>query len=254
METIEKEGQKLGQWPWLDLRLTQKAIYYLWDIINNPVVQQTDVKNNLAGNISKSYYIQDNKDIWFYENVLKRYTETMYFNDWNNYYDVHIAKHSPHPKFRMDNFWVNYQKQHEFNPPHNHNAGFSFVVFMKIPTHWKEQHSLPICERSTLPSASDFQFILGQGTGQVTPINILLTPEDEGRMLFFPAWLAHQVFPFYGTEEERITVSGNIVNDASPNPQMQLDTIEKEIKDMQEQKVLLEDINDKRNPPQYEYV
>jgi hypothetical protein len=29
-------------------------------------------------------------------------------------------------------------------------------------------------------------------------------------MLFFPAWLLHQVYPFYGTEEERITISGNI--------------------------------------------
>ena len=103
-------GEGVEQMPWIDLRLTQKAINYLWDIINAPAVQQTNVKNNLAGNISKSYYIQDNKDIWFYENVLKRCTETMYFKDWNNYYDVHIAKHGSHPKFRLDRFWVNYQK------------------------------------------------------------------------------------------------------------------------------------------------
>ena len=37
-----------------------------------------------------------------------------------------------------------------------------------------------------------------------------LSSEDEGRMLFFPASLQHQVYPFYGTEEERITISGNI--------------------------------------------
>ena len=29
-------------------------------------------------------------------------------------------------------------------------------------------------------------------------------------MLFFPAWLKHQVYPFYECEEERITISGNI--------------------------------------------
>ena len=29
-------------------------------------------------------------------------------------------------------------------------------------------------------------------------------------MLLFPAWMVHQVFPFYGTEKDRITVSGNI--------------------------------------------
>ena len=37
-----------------------------------------------------------------------------------------------------------------------------------------------------------------------------LSPKDAGRMLFFPAWLQHLVHPFYGTEEERITISGNI--------------------------------------------
>ena len=40
---------------------------------------------------------------------------------------------------------------------------------------------------------------------------IPLSLEDEGRMLFFPAWLQHQVFPFYECEEERITISGNII-------------------------------------------
>ena len=29
-------------------------------------------------------------------------------------------------------------------------------------------------------------------------------------MLLFPAWLLHQVFPFFNSEEERITISGNI--------------------------------------------
>jgi hypothetical protein len=113
----------------------------------------------------------------------------------------------------MDKFWVNYQKQHEFNPPHNHNSGvgFSFVVFMKIPTHWKEQHALPFSANSNTPCASNFEFLLGYGTGQVQTIPFLLSPEDEGRMLFFPAWLKHQVYPFYECEEERVTISGNIV-------------------------------------------
>ncbi len=107
---------------------------------------------------------------------------------------------------------MNYQKQHEFNPPHTHTRCiFSFVVFMKIPTHWKEQHALPMNVDSGAPCASDFQFLLGQGMGPVQDITISLCREDEGRILFFPAWLMHQVFPFYECEEERITISGNII-------------------------------------------
>ena len=82
---------------------------------------------------------------------------------------------------------------------------------MKIPTHWKDQHALPWLKDVRQPQASNFQFDIGQGNGQIQSMKLLLSPEDEGRMLFFPAWLTHQVFPFYGTEEERITISGNII-------------------------------------------
>ena len=98
---------------------------------------------------------------------------------------------------------------------------------MKIPTHWKEQHALPFAINSNGPSASDFQFLLGQKSGFVEVANIPLSSEDEGRLLFFPAWLLHQVFPFYECEEERITLSGNIVDNTFPK--MRLDMLEKEI-------------------------
>ena len=200
---------RLGRGPWLDLRLSKEAMDYLWDKINGK--QTKDARSELAGNISKSEFIPD-KDDWFFENVLKQCAETIYFRDWNNYYFVNIEKTMPFPIFTLLDLWVNYQKQHEFNPPHNHNMGigFSFVVFMKIPTHWKEQHALPISAGTNAPNASNFQFLLGRGTGPVDIEPIPLSPEDEGRMLFFPAWLIHQVFPFYGTKEERITVSGNL--------------------------------------------
>ena len=86
----EQEKRQKEQGPWLDIHLTKEAVNYLWDIINAPLAQQTNMQNNLAGNISKSEYILD-KGAWFYENVLKQHTETMYFKDWNNYYDFIVA-------------------------------------------------------------------------------------------------------------------------------------------------------------------
>ena len=75
--------------PWLDHRLTKEIMNHLWNSINHPIQPTTDVRKTLAGNISKSEIIQDT-DNWFYENVLQRCIETLYFNDWNNYYHVHI--------------------------------------------------------------------------------------------------------------------------------------------------------------------
>ena len=207
--------------PWLDVRCKKEVMDHLWNIIDIPATSrhnkntsttpEVTANSTLAGNISKSKYIQD-KDNWFYEKILKRMSEYMHFkNSWGNYYDVLITKSKSPPIFELRHIWVNYQKQYEFNPAHAHDGIYSFVVFMKIPTHWKAQHALPFSANSNSPFASDFQFLLGHEKGLISRINIPLSPEDEGRMLFFPAWLTHAVYPFYGTEEERITISGNIL-------------------------------------------
>ena len=193
---------------WIDTRLNQEEMDFLWGCISEE--NKEDYSRRLAGNISKSELIID-KDNWFYETALKKHTEKMFYREDNNYYKYYIEKEEPLPKFEVISLWVNYQKQHEFNPIHKHNGLFSFVVFMKIPTHWKEQHALPICVNSNNPLASDFEFVWSEKNSELCRIkSFSLSPEDEGRMLFFPAMLHHQVHPFYECEEERVTISGNI--------------------------------------------
>ena len=168
--------------PWIDTRLTEKEMNFLNEAITNN--ENISLNQELAGNISKSELIED-KDNWFYKKVLKKLTERMFYRNWENFskYHIEVEEGVSLPEFEMDKFWVNYQKQHEFNPPHNHNSGvgFSFVVFMKIPTHWKEQHALPFVSHSNSPLASDFVFLMGHGL-EVTRRTIPLSPEDEGRI------------------------------------------------------------------------
>ena len=196
---------------WIDTRLNQEEMDFLWGCISEENKQ--DYSRRLAGNISMSELIID-KDNWFFNSALKRLTEKMFYRDWDNYYKYHIEveEGTPLPKFKLTTLWVNYQKQHEFNPLHFHTEClYSFVIFVKIPTHWKEQHALPISANSNSPHASDFAFVWSdRDTVVCETLNILLSPEDEGRILFFPAWVKHQVYPFYECEEERITISGNI--------------------------------------------
>jgi hypothetical protein len=220
---MEKSDQKEVEYmmgsPWIDTRLTEEEMDFLWDAISKE--NKEDWGRDLAGNISKSELIKD-KDNWFFKSALKELIERMFYRDWDNYRKYHIEKEESLPKFEMDRFWVNYQKQHEFNPLHNHSGLFSFVVFVEIPTHWKEQHALPISANSNFPLASDFEFVWSEKDSErCISRNFPLSSEDEGRMLFFPAWLQHQVYPFYGTEEERVTISGNI-DFYNPNrPKMQ---------------------------------
>ena len=191
---------------WMDVRLAEKTMDHLWDIIDNS--SRENARKTLRENITDSFYLQD-KENFFYENVLRGCTEYMYFREWENYYDIVVSNSRPLPSFQLQTLWANYMKKHEFTPPHNHDNLMSFVVFMKIPTHWKEQHANPEWNNAPLtPCASNFSFM--HPTINFKSSQILLSSTDEGRMLFFPAWLLHQVFPFYGTEEERITISGNI--------------------------------------------
>ena len=234
--------------PWLDMHLSKETIKHLWDITNTSNPQPIhESKNTLAGNISKSKYLHDKND-WFWKNVLKEMSEYIYLRDsWRNYFECIITKSMPLPVFSLKEIWVNYQKQNEFNPPHQHTGEFSFVVFMKIPYHWKEQHALPWVVNSNTPCASDFQFLLDEGSGLIPrgmgehgTIEIPLSPKDEGRMLFFRARQSHQVFPFYGTEEERITISGNIVIEQDQEQELQrmehiFEQMKQQIKTVKEQ-------------------
>ena len=180
---------------WIDTRLSEEEMKFLNDAISEK--NKENHSDHLAGNISKSELIED-EDNWFFESSLKKLIEK--------------KEKSQIEKLKLKPFWVNYQKQNEFNPLHNHSGLYSFVVFMKIPTHWKEQHALPLSTVSNFPCASDFCFHYPEKDNNIYTTYFKLSPEDEGRMLFFPAGLAHQVYPFYGTEEERITISGNISN------------------------------------------
>ena len=193
---------------WIDTRLNQEEMDFLWTAISEE--NKKDASGTLAGNISKSEYIED-KDNWFYKTVLKKLIEKMFYRNCDNYYEKYIEKEEPLSEFELNSLWVNYMKQYEFNPLHNHFGLYSFVVFMKIPTHWKEQHALPISANSNIPCASDFEFVWSEkGTESLYKHSFCLSSEDEGRMLFFPAWLKHQVLPFYECKEERVTISGNI--------------------------------------------
>ena len=47
--------------------------------------------------------------------------------------------------------------------------------------------------------------------GELLNTDYKLGKKHEGTMLLFPSRLNHEVHPFYNCEEERISISGNIL-------------------------------------------
>ena len=199
---------------WLETSLPKSVMSKLQSYIEVSKKNPTNVNDELAGNISKSLKLED-KDRWFSKTVLNPLM--MEFFDSFPQYAKQIKVITEAAPLVLEKFWVNFQKENEFNPIHNHGGIFSFVVWVKIPTDWREQHALPFSANSNVPCTSDFQFQYTTMLGDHGHHNYFLDKSSEGCMLFFPAKLTHTVYPFYNCDKERISISGNIKFDISEN-------------------------------------
>ena len=191
---------------WLQNKLNDKEMDYLWRCIKN---KKENNNKNLAGNIDGSYLLMDRGD-WFWANVLK----PLCLKDDKEFGNMahSIPTTCSHP-LCLSKWWVNYQKKHEFNPSHDHGGVYSFVIWMKIPKDigFKKQKNIKISSHSNSPLPGVFELAYTDILGKICSHDYRLEPEDEGRMLFFPSKLRHTVYPFYNCDEERISVSGNIM-------------------------------------------
>ena len=189
---------------WLEIKLDDKEMKFLWDCIDN---KQKSHKKNLAGNVSQSNLLID-KDDWFFNSVLYHLTEK-YADEFQNMGDKYPLNRKL--LYHMSGFWVNYQKQYEYNRFHSHGGVYSFVIWMKIPTYYFEQRrDNKFAYGSNSRTISNFKFEMIDFLGQMHGQTYEMSPKMEGTMLFFPSKLNHLVYPFYNCEEDRISISGNI--------------------------------------------
>ena len=49
-------------------------------------------------------------------------------------------KYEKKPEYILSALWINYQKQNDFNPPHDHDGKLSFVAYLKIPEELKKEN------------------------------------------------------------------------------------------------------------------
>ena len=188
---------------WLEKKLNEKEMDYLWRCIDKR--GKASVKDVLAGHIKGSYALTDKSD-WFFLHVIKPliYVYEQKFRDLGRGATPLLSKKYP---YEMQTWWVNYQKQNEFNPFHDHAGVYSFVIWMKIPTHHDKQN---LSNNANTDRISLFEFHWIDIIGNFFSTPYMLDPSSEGTMLLFPAKLNHQVYPFYNCDEERISISGNI--------------------------------------------
>ena len=213
VETFARHFPNLGV---IETKLSKNIVDNLWKLLEESKKQPDDMRENLAGNISKSLRLDSRSPLLdeFTKKVLPALIDKTldeFGSDWNAFRGMPAGKVSEEVSWNLESMWVNFQNKHEFNPPHDHSGIYSFVIWMQIPTSFKEQRKLPIAAKSNSDQLiSNFAFQYVDILGNICSFPIEMEKSREGCMFLFPSMLNHLVFPFYENDGERISISGNI--------------------------------------------
>jgi len=193
----------------VEAQLPDDVVKNIWKVIKKARKKPEDMKGELAGNISSSIKLDGDAPLLkeFVGELLPKFIDSHI----NSYGAPWRATMKEGEGWNLESLWVNFQKKHEFNPPHDHSGVYSFVIWMQIPTSYAEQKKLPICAESNADNhISNFAFSYTNTMGRVSTFAYNMEKEAEGYMVMFPSQMLHQVFPFYENDGERISISGNV--------------------------------------------
>jgi len=98
--------------------------------------------------------------------------------------------------------WVNYQKQYEYSPLHNHGGVYSFVWYLDIPEEIRREWE----PQSKVSRAATRGCIAFSSLRTAQKLTFMPRTSD---MLLFSAKHQHQVYPFF-TNNTRVSMAGNI--------------------------------------------
>ena len=95
--------------------------------------------------------------------------------------------------------WIVSQYKGEYNPWHQHSGNVSGVIYLKIPKDMDKFYEKELEDH--YPCSGMIQFMHGEK--QSLRSDTLTFKPEVGKMLLFPSWLKHSVFPFYVDGERR---------------------------------------------------
>ena len=173
--------------------------------------------HKLVGQISHGEQLKiDTEDA-----LIKPFTQVV-ANMSQNYLQQFCKTVGVKPLQRMPNFhslWSVHSYERDYNPVHDHGTdtvmGLSFSTWTKIPeqiTDQPEYNSRDLIDSSGIADGF-LQFHFGQtssrGVEELRPPFSRMVKPVVGKIVMFPSWCQHCVYPFEGAGERR-TVAGNL--------------------------------------------
>jgi hypothetical protein len=169
-----------------------------------------EYNDSLAGNINREYSIESEEVRGSLKTVLHSLLDS--YNHVFPEYLKEIERAFPveYCQIVLNDLWVNFQTKHEFNPIHNHNGVYSFVIWLDIPYNIQDEIANGPGAKSNASLAGHFQFVSTNALGMITTHNLPVDKTWNNTICIFPSSLHHTVMPFFTSDEYRITVSGNL--------------------------------------------
>jgi hypothetical protein len=166
----------------------------------------TPANATLAGAIKHEYALKKSTALLepLCSELVKEFDKQFNFT---KYIDISNDYSAP---WTVDAAWVNFQKKTEFNPVHGHTGALSFVIWLKIPYDLKEELDNSAEYHNDQKVTSCFQFVISNSMGQLSVHTIPVDKSYEGKIMIFPSHMLHTVYPFYTSDDYRISVSGNL--------------------------------------------
>lgn len=109
----------------------------------------------------------------------------------------------------LERMWVNVQRRTEFLPLHTHSGLYSFVIWVDVPFSLNSEKTQSPNDDLIKDKSGLFTFVYNDILGKVSIFEMPVDNSWEGKICIFPAGLQHMVYPFYSTEEVRISIAGN---------------------------------------------
>lgn len=202
--------QRLSKQFWvIEKQLDDSLMNQLKQIVDNIDRGKPKMKNKLAGQLDDEYPITYSDDVMKFIN-----SSLLEHKDKINSYEKSYRAPTHYDTLKLEitnqQSWINFQKKYEYNPFHRHSGDFSFVIWYKIPYTSEDEVNSGPGQGKQKNKNGCFSFIYDEKEADIREAVYLGDTKSEGTLLLFPAALPHLVYPFFSTNEERISFSGNL--------------------------------------------
>lgn len=191
---------------WLS-QLSTEEMQPVWNEIN--LLEPTVPRNEPHG-VNHKYDLKASRD-HVADIVAHHITHYNNENNWPNGLNV---LNEPRP-LKLYNLWVNFMSKYQYEPIHDHGGVMSFVIWLRVPYTIAEEAAA----RPYVPPQYNTSGCFGlHSINSIGRVQHNVLPVDktwENVICLFPARMQHSVFPFYSSDELRVSIAGNFFFDGT---------------------------------------